>query len=139
MNIFIVGSGRVGSDLAKMLSISGHNVVLIDINPDAFKKLGSSFNGLTITGSGTDEILLRDIKADKADIFVAITDKDNINIMSAQIAKFIFKIPKVIVKLTDTEREIILRKQDIDIVSGTRLISAFIWNEISIKPYKTDK
>lgn len=131
MNVFIIGCGRVGSDLGKLLSMEGHNVVIVDTNPDAFKKLGAAFNGLQIIGSGTDEILLRENKADKADAFIALTDKDNINIMSAQIAKNIFNIPKVIAKVNDPDKEKVFKDQGFSIVSSTHLISDSIWNSIS--------
>ncbi|MBI4651017.1 NAD-binding protein [Candidatus Desantisbacteria bacterium] len=135
MNIIIVGCGRVGSDLGKMLSVEGHNIIVIDTNPDAFKRLGSIFNGLQIIGSGTDEILLKEAKAEQTDIFIALTDKDNINIMSAQVAKAVFNIPKVIAKINDPDREKVFRGQNFGIISGTHLIASAILNEISNKLY----
>ncbi len=136
MNVFIIGCGRTGSELGKMLSMEGHDVVLIDINREAFRKLGSSFNGLQVVGSGTDEILLREAKAQEVDVFVSLTDKDNVNIMAAQVATAIFHIPKVIAKVNDTSKEGAFQDQGFHIVSGTHLITEFIWNEISQKPYK---
>ncbi|MBI5788890.1 MAG: NAD-binding protein [Candidatus Schekmanbacteria bacterium] len=136
MNVIIIGSGRVGSELANMLSLDGHNVTVIDTEPASFRKLGTSFNGMQVIGSGTDEVLLRDVKADEADVFVAITNKDNVNIMAAQVAKTLFNIPKVIAKIDDPTREKGYLKHDFGIVSGTHLVSAFIWNEISQRPFK---
>ncbi|MBI5417611.1 TrkA family potassium uptake protein [Candidatus Poribacteria bacterium] len=136
MNVIIAGSGRVGSDIGKMLSMQGHNVVMIDINPDAFKKLGSAFNGLQIIGSGTDEISLKEANIESADIFIALTNKDNINIMAAQVAKTIFNVPKVIAKVDDPDREKVFQGQDFKMVSGTHLITSSIVNGIVKKPYK---
>ncbi len=48
MNVIVVGCGRVGSQLATLLSVEGHNVVVIDRDPEAFKRLGTLFNGITI-------------------------------------------------------------------------------------------
>ncbi len=136
MNIFIIGCGRVGSQLGKMFSVEGHDVVIIDTDPDAFKRLGSAFNGLQVVGSGTDEILLREAKIEEADVFIALTDKDNINIMAAQIARSIFQISKAIAKVDDPARDKAFQEQDFTIVSGTHLVSDAIWNQLSQKPYK---
>ena len=90
MNIMIVGCGRVGSQLALLLSQEGHNVTIIDKNPDSFKRLGGTFNGVAATGNGFDENLLKELKIDKQDAFVSVTSGDNTNLMASQIAKKIF-------------------------------------------------
>ena len=71
MNIMIVGCGRVGSQLAVLLSQEGHNVTIIDKNDESFKKLGGTFNGVTAVGNAFDEKLLRELKVDKQDAFVS--------------------------------------------------------------------
>jgi len=96
MYVIIVGCGRVGSELAKILSSEGHNVVVIDRNPESFRRLGQSFNGLTLVGSGFDTELLRSAGISQADAFCAVTNGDNTNLISAQVAKKIFKVPKVL-------------------------------------------
>jgi trk system potassium uptake protein len=60
MNVIVVGCGRVGSQLATLLSIEGHNVVVIDKSADAFRRLGTIFNGVTIKGLGFDEDVLEE-------------------------------------------------------------------------------
>ena len=104
MYIIIVGCGRVGSELAKLLSREGHDVVVIDKNPDAFARLGNSFNGISLIGNGFDLRLLRQAGIEKADIFCALTNGDNTNLIAAQVAKKIFKIPKVIARVYDPQR-----------------------------------
>ena len=130
MNVMIIGCGRVGSQLAILLSQEGHNVTIIDKNPDAFKRLGGAFNGIAATGNGFDEKLLKELKIEKQDAFVSVTSGDNTNLMASQIAKKIFKVPRVIARVYDPRRADIYRKLGLDIISGTVLVAAMIRDKI---------
>jgi len=130
MYVIIVGCGRVGSELAKLLSAEGHNLVVIDTNPLAFNRLGGTFNGLTLVGNGFDLELLKQAGIDKADAFCALTNGDNTNLVAAQAAKKIFKIPKVIVRVYDPTRANIYRSLGLDVISGTMLFAAMIRDKI---------
>lgn len=130
MNIMIVGCGRVGSQLALLLSQEGHNVTIIDKNPDSFKKLGVTFNGISVAGNGFDEKLLKEMKIDKQDAFVSVTSGDNTNLMASQIAKKMFKVPRVIARVYDPRRADIYKKLGLDIISGTVLVAAMIRDKL---------
>ena len=130
MNVMIIGCGRVGSQLALLLSQEGHNVTIIDKKPDAFKSLGGTFNGITATGTGFDEVLLKELRIDKQDAFVSVTSGDNTNLMASQIAKKMFKVPRVIARVYDPKRAEIYRKLGLDIISGTMLVAAMIRDKI---------
>jgi trk system potassium uptake protein TrkA len=130
MYAIIVGCSRVGAELARLLADEGHNVTLIDENPESFKRLPPSFNGLTITGSGFDLEVLKNAGAEQADTFCALTDRDNANIVASQVAKKIFKVPKVIARIYDPKRAEIYRSFDIDVISGTVLLAAMIRDKI---------
>ncbi|MBN2452944.1 MAG: TrkA family potassium uptake protein [Candidatus Omnitrophica bacterium] len=130
MNVMIVGCGRVGSQLALLLAQEGHNVTIIDKNPEAFKRLGGIFNGVAATGTGFDEKLLRDLKIDKQDAFISVTSGDNTNLMASQIAKKMFKVPRVIARVYDPKRADIYKKLGLDIISGTMLVAAMIRDKI---------
>ena len=130
MNITIVGCGRVGSQLAVLLSQEGHNVTIIDKNAESFKRLGGTFNGVTAVGNAFDEKLLRELKVDKQDAFVSVTSGDNTNLMASQIARKMFKVPRVIARVYDPERADIYKKFDLDIISGTVLVAAMIRDKI---------
>lgn len=130
MNIMIVGCGRVGSQLAVLLSQEGHNVTIIDKDADSFKRLGGTFNGVTAVGNAFDEKLLRELKVDKQDAFVSVTSGDNINLMASQIARKMFKVPRVIARVYDPQRADIYKKFDLDIISGTILVAAMIRDKI---------
>ncbi len=130
MNIMIVGCGRVGSQLAMLLAREGHNVTIIDKNQESLKRLGETFNGVAVVGNGFDEKLLRELKIDRQDAFVAVTSGDNTNLMASQIAKKIFMVPRVIARVYDPRRAMIYRKLGMDIISGTVLVAAMIRDKI---------
>ncbi len=130
MYVIIVGCGRVGTELAKLLSGEGHDVVVIDKNQEAFKRLGDTFNGLTMVGNGFDLALLKQVGIEKADAFCAVTDGDNTNLISAQVAKKIFNVPKVFARVYDPQRAHIYAALGLDIISGTMLLSAMLRDKI---------
>lgn len=87
MKIVIVGGGKVGELLCKDLSIEGNDITLIDENPKVLEKLISSNDIMGYVGNGTKIDVLKEAETDKADLFIAVTEKDEINIISAIIAK----------------------------------------------------
>ncbi|MCL6471479.1 MAG: TrkA family potassium uptake protein [Firmicutes bacterium] len=128
MYVVIGGCGRVGAQLATMLSDDGHNVVVIDANPGSFRRLGASFNGLTVVGNGFDEQVLEKAGIKNADIFVAVTNLDNANIMAGQVAKKLFDVPKVISRVYYPDREKTYHKLGLETVCGTTLVARRIRN-----------
>jgi trk system potassium uptake protein TrkA len=130
MHIIIVGCGRVGSELAKLLVSEGHDVVVIDKNAASFDRLGAAFNGLTMAGNGFDLALLKQAGVEKAGAFCAVTNGDNTNLISAQVAKKIFKVPKVIARVYDPQRAHIYAALGLDIISGTMLFAAMLRDKI---------
>lgn len=130
MYVIIVGCGRVGAELAQLLSSEGHNVVVVDKNRSAFDRLGNTFNGLTSVGNGFDLELLKQVGAEKADAFCAVTNGDNTNLICAQVAKTIFKITKVLTRVYDPQRAHIYSALGLDIISGTVLFAAMLRDKI---------
>ena len=130
MYIIVVGCGKVGGKLARLLADAGHNVVVIDKDSSSFQRLGSEFNGLTLTGDGFDVDLLKEAGAEQADAFCTVTDNDNANIMSGQVAKKIFHIPKVITRINDIQYTHIYEELGINIVNSTTLLASAIRNKI---------
>jgi trk system potassium uptake protein TrkA len=120
----------VGSELAKLLSGEGHNVVVIDKAQSSFDRLGNTFNGLTLVGNGFSLDLLRQAGIEKADAFCSVTNGDNTNLISAQVARKIFKVPKVIARIYDPQRANIYTALGLDILSGTILFASMIRDKI---------
>ena len=104
MKIVIVGCGRVGSSIADAYDRAGHSVVILDSATSAFDRLPSSFGGLAIRGDGTDEDVLRRAGAEGADVFLALTEGDNRNVMAAQLAVEALEVGRVVAKINDPVR-----------------------------------
>jgi trk system potassium uptake protein TrkA len=130
MKLVIVGCGRVGAMAAIGLSKAGHQVTVIDSNRRAFDRLGTDFRGEMVLGNGIDEDVLRQAGIESADGFASLTNGDNRNIMAAQIAREIFKVPRVITRIYDPIREDVYRELGLNTVcptlSGARKIHAML-------------
>jgi len=124
MYIIVVGCGKVGSNLAKELSMNNHDVVVIDSDPEKFTQLGSGFNGKTILGIPIDEEILLQAGIEKADALAAVSPDENMNIMVCQIAKEIYKIPRVIPRVYDPDRDIFFQQLGLNTMCLTSLAVA---------------
>lgn len=119
MHVVIMGCGRVGSQLAKVMTLEGHDVAIIDKKKSAFGRLSATFPGATIEGIGFDVDVMRAAGIERADAFVSVTNGDNSNILGARIAKSHFKVPKVIARIYDPVREELYRRLGIQTISST--------------------
>jgi len=99
-----MGCGRVGSTLAQRLEGRGHSVAVIDSDPDAFRRLGPSFAGITVTGLGFDRDIQRRAGIERADAFAAVSSGDNSNIISARVAREQFGVDTVVARIYDPGR-----------------------------------
>jgi trk system potassium uptake protein TrkA len=104
MKTVIVGCGRVGAVIAEALDLVGHEVIIVDWKTSAFDKLSGDFHGSAIRGDGTDEDVLRRAGAQDADLFLALTEGDNRNVMSAQLATEALGAKQVVAKVNDPLR-----------------------------------
>lgn len=127
MKVIIGGCGRVGAQLATKLAFERHEVVVIDKDPLAFRRLGKSFDGRTIRGMVFDRDVLERAGTDRSDAYVAVTSGDNSNVVSATIAREIYRVPKVVARIFDPRRAEIYRRL------GIQTVSSVTWaaNEIS--------
>ena len=121
MRVVIVGCGRLGALLAQMLDKSGHQVTVIDSNPERFSRLGLGFRGSVVAGIGIDEDVLRRAGIEEADAFVAVTDGDNTNVMACEVAKMVFHVPKVISQIKDPGRQEVFATLELDTICPTAL------------------
>ena len=119
MFIVIMGCGRVGSQMAKILALEGHEVSVVDKDAAAFERLGVTFGGRKIEGIGFDIEVLKKAGIEKADAFVSVTNGDNSNILGARIAKNMFRVPKVVARIYDPVRERLYRQMGIQTISST--------------------
>lgn len=129
-NVIVVGCGRVGSQLANMLSDNGSNVCVIDRNADAFANLGRNFNGSTVQGVGFDEDVLIRAGVEECDVLAAVTQLDNTNLMCAEVANHLFGVPHVISRLYNPDHERAYMQLGIDYVCGTSLVAEDVFSKI---------
>lgn len=129
MKVVIMGCGRVGSALATMLDGDGHDVTVLDVRPDAFRRLPAQFKGKKHTGNGIDQDVLARIGLDRADAFVAVTQGDNRNVMATQMAKHLFGVRRTLCRIYDPIREEIYRDLGLETISPT-LVGAKLLKEM---------
>ena len=129
-NVIVVGCGRVGSQLANMLSDNGNNVCVVDRNPDAFSNLGRNFNGSTVQGVGFDVDVLQRAGVEECDVLAAVTQLDNANLMCAEVASRLFDVPHVIARLYNPDHERAYMQLGIDYVCGTSLVAEDVFSKV---------
>ena len=115
-----MGCGRVGSTLARSLEDRDHTVAVIDSNPDAFRRLGPSFNGTKVTGIGFDQDVLDRAGIEKADAFAAVSSGDNSNIIAARVARETFGIQQVVARIYDPGRAEVYQRLGIETVATVK-------------------
>ncbi len=136
MRIVVVGCGRVGATLARIMAAEGHRVAVIDERKEAFRRLGPSFPGETVLGNGIDVDVLRRAGIAEAQGFAATTNGDNRNIMAAQIAKVKFKVPRVVARVYDPLRATLYHDLGIETVNPTTVGSGMIRDFLLNEPWK---
>ena len=126
MKVVIMGCGRVGARLAALLDKEGHQVTTLDNDAYSFQRLPPDFGGTALLGNGLDEEALKRAGIEQADAFVAITQGDNRNIMAAQIAKHIFKVPKVVCRIYDPLRRDLFCRLGLEAISPTTVFAQML-------------
>lgn len=120
-NVFVIGCSRFGAKLAGSLSSLGYNLTIFDKDESAFLKLPDNYSGYEICADGTDYNVLKENGIDSVQMFIAVTESENSNILAAKIACDIFKVPEVYVRLTDIEKESAIELDNIKAIYPFRL------------------
>jgi len=121
MQIVVAGCGKVGSQFARIMSEEGHDISVVDSNSENFKLLGPNFHGVTVLGVPIDEDVLKEAGIEGADGFAAVTPDDNINMMACQIAKEIFRIPRIFARIQDPVKEQVFYQFGVHTVCPTNM------------------
>lgn len=130
MKVVIMGCGRVGARVATLLDQTGHDVTIVDRSSAAFNRLSDTYTGDTVIGTGIDVDVLRMAGIETADYFIAVADADNRNIMAAQVARTIFDVPNVVVRIYDPVREATYRQMGLITICPTTTISDMIIDHV---------
>ena len=129
MNVIVMGCGRVGTQIATSLWREGHRVTVLDNVPESFLSRPRELReteGATIVCDGILEAELIDAGIREADLFIAVSNRDNRNAMAAQRAKHIFNVPQVVCRVGDIERQEMYNKLGLAAISPTKITSALI-------------
>ena len=126
MKVVIMGCGRVGAQLARLLESDGHQVSILDIDAYSFRRLPTDFNGTALVGNGTEEDALKEAGIEEADAFIVVTQGDNRNVMAAQIAKHIFNVPKVTCRIYDPLRRDLYQTLGLEAISPTTIFAQML-------------
>jgi trk system potassium uptake protein TrkA len=119
MKVIIMGCGRVGEQLAWLMSEEGHTVAVIDYDPAALARLGENFRGQKVKGIGFDKEVLVKAGIEQVDAFAATSASDNANVVAARIAHNIFHVPRVVARLYDPRRAEIYQRLGLLTISST--------------------
>ncbi|HBX69563.1 MAG TPA: potassium transporter TrkA [Chloroflexi bacterium] len=119
MKVIIMGCGRVGEQLGWLLLREGHQITMIDHDPQTLARLGPGFKGKTILGVGFDRDVLIAAGIEEADAFAATSSSDNANIVASRIARNIFRVPRVIARLYDPRRAEVYQRLGLQTISST--------------------
>ena len=135
MKIVIMGCGRVGAWLARLLDADGHSITVLDTDSYSFRRLSfprllPDFKGTALVGNGIDQEALKRAGIEQADIFVALTQGDNRNVMACQIAKHIFNVPRVICRIYDPLRQELYSTLGLEAISPTRVFAELLREKI---------
>jgi trk system potassium uptake protein len=120
MHVVIMGCGRVGATLAVELSKGGHTIAVIDKRREAFDRLLPGFEARTVVGLGFDREVLEEAGIKEAGAFIAVSNGDNSNIVSARIAREHYHVPKVVARIYDPRRAEIYERLNIPTISAVR-------------------
>lgn len=112
-----MGCGRVGSAIALELETAGISVSIIDQSREAFRRLGGSFKGQTVTGIGFDRDIMIEAGIEKADAFAALSNGDNSNILAARVARETYGVQNVVARIYDPRRAEIYQRLGIPTVA----------------------
>jgi trk system potassium uptake protein len=124
--VVIMGCGRTGSWLANLLDAAGHSVTIMDVDAYSFRRLSPDFKGRALVSNGIEEDAQKKAGIEEAEVFIAITQGDNRNIMAAQMAKHIFNVPRVICRIYDPLRQEIYQTLGLETISPTTIFAEML-------------
>ena len=135
MYVIIVGGGRLGFYLAKGLLSEGHEILVIEKNRVKVERIEEELGSICMQGDGCEAATLTQAGTERASLFIAVTDEDDDNLVSCQVARHMFAVPRVIARISNPKNEILFKKLGIDVtVSGTSLIMEHITEEVPTHP-----
>jgi trk system potassium uptake protein TrkA len=135
MYIIIVGGGRIGYYLAKVLLDEGHEILVVEKQANICEAFVEEMGSVCFRGDGCEAATLTEIGTGRADMFIAVTGDDEDNLVACQVAKYKFKVPRTIARLRNPQNKALFKKLGVDVpVSSTDIILEHIEEEVPTHP-----
>jgi len=135
MYIIIIGGGKVGYYLAKALLDEGHEILVVEKDPDRTEFICGELGSVCVRGDGCEVATLTEVGTGRADMFIAVTGDDEDNLVACQVAKHKFNVPRTIARISNPKNETIFKTLGIDVtVSSTNIILEHIEEEVPTHP-----
>ncbi len=135
MYVVIVGCSTAGYHLTKALLATGDEVAVIEKNPSRSQLLAEEMGSIVVQGDGTDERILKQAGLARADVLIAVTGRDDTNLVVCQMTKHVFRVPRTMAVIRDPNNEPIFRSLGVDVVvNATHLILASLEQGIPGRP-----
>lgn len=131
MYVIVVGGGKIGFYLATALLNEGHEVLVLEKDPQRCSFICDQLGSVVTRGDGCEARTLADVGTERADIFVAVTDEDEDNLVACQVAKHKFNVARTIARINNPNNRRLFKKLGIDVtVSSTDIILEHIEEEV---------
>jgi trk system potassium uptake protein TrkA len=135
MYIIVIGGGTVGYHLSKALLAEGHEVLVIEKDVTKVEHIEEELGSICMQGDGCETATLEEAGTERANLFVAVTDEDEDNLVACQVAKHKFNVPRIIARIGNPKNEALFKKLGIDVtVSTTNLILEYVGQEVPTHP-----
>ena len=136
MNILVIGCDQVGASLIRDLEHIGHDISLVEKDPEQLKRLDAfddyCFGGTALVGDPTDPDVLRRAGVENCDAVAAVSKDDSVNLMAAQIARSIFRREKVICRVSDPHLQVLYHKAyEIETICPTVLTEQSVFRALA--------
>ncbi|MBN2090076.1 NAD-binding protein [candidate division KSB1 bacterium] len=126
MKIIIIGGGNIVYFLGRMFSSKGYTVVVINRHSEECTQLARKLKSTIIHGDGSDPVILEEAGAYMADVVLAVTSRDQKNLIICQLAKIKFQVPRAMALVDDPDNEDVFQKLGIQAISPSRILSGMI-------------
>lgn len=135
MYIIIIGGGRIGYYLSKALLDEGHEILVIEKDALTVEHIEEELGSICMQGDGCEAATLDEAGTERANLFIAVTDQDEDNLVACQVAKYKFNVPRIIARISNPKNEVLFKRLGIDVtVSTTNLILEHIELELPFHP-----
>jgi trk system potassium uptake protein TrkA len=136
--VIIMGGGKVGYFLGRTLLEEGHEVAVLESDPEIYGLVSRQLDCPVILGDGTSDRVLEKASAKRCHVFVGVTNHDQDNLIGCEVAKREFGVPKTIARVKNPKNEAIMQQLGVDVtVSSTAIISSLIESELPVHKIRT--